>query len=91
MAQCLIGSVDKPAEVPAIDVFVRGFAGGVVAAGQHSWLKVEAVVLECLDDLKGILKGEGEVVFGVDEHDLFVRAAGFGASKTLVVAARTDG
>ena len=28
------GAVDEGAEVPAVDVFVGGFAGGVVAAGE---------------------------------------------------------
>ena len=28
--------IDKGAEVPAVEEFVWGFAGGVVAAGQHA-------------------------------------------------------
>ena len=38
--QRLERTMDKPAHVPAVDIFVRRFAGSVVAAGQHAQLIV---------------------------------------------------
>ena len=90
-AQRFEGAIDEPAHVPAVDELVGSFAGGVVAAGQHARLEVEAVAAEGLDDLERVLPGEGEVVVGVDEQDFFVRAAGFCADDLWVVVAGADG
>ncbi len=81
------GAIDEPAEVPAIDVLVRGFAGGVVAAGQNARLKVDAEALEGFDDLERVLARKGQVVVGVDQEDFLIGAAGLGSGKSVVVAA----
>jgi hypothetical protein len=72
----------EPAQVPAVDVLVRRFAGGVVTAGQHARLKVEPVTLERLDHLQRILAWKGQIVIGVDEQDFLVRAARFRRRRT---------
>ena len=62
------GAVDEGAEVPAVEVFVGGFAGGVVAAGEDRGDVVDAVAVEVLEDVERELAGEGEVVGGVDDE-----------------------
>ena len=91
IAEGFVGAVDKPAHVPAIDEFVRGFAGGVMAARQHARLKVETILAEGVDDLERVLAGEGEIVIGVDEQDFLLRPTGFGSGKFWIVVAGTDG
>ncbi len=84
------GLVDEGAEVPAVEEFVRGFAGGVVAAGQHSGLVADAQLVEAAQDLEGELAEEGEVVGGVDDEGSAV-APGGGLAKALHIVDRADG
>src|SRR5258708_1650232 len=61
-------AVDEGAEVPAVDVFVGGFSGGVVAAGEDPGDVVDVESVEVFEDVEGVLEGEGEVVGGVDDE-----------------------
>ena len=61
-------AVDEGAEVPAVEVFVGGFAGGVVAAGEDLGDVVDLEGVEVFEDVEGVLEGEGEVVGGVDDE-----------------------
>lgn len=63
--------MDEGAEVPAVDVFVGGFAGGVVAAGEDFGDVVDVVEVEVSEDVERELAEEGEVVGGVDDEDAF--------------------
>ena len=56
-AQGFEGAVDGPAQVPAVDELVGGFAGGVMAAWQHAGLKVDATGSECLYHFERISLG----------------------------------
>ena len=69
------GAVDEGAEVPAVDVFVGGFAGGVVAAGEDARDVVdrEAKVVE---DFEGVPGEEGQVVGGMDDERFARRGGG---------------
>ena len=67
------GAVDEGAEVPAVEVFVGEFAGGVVAAGEDLGDVVDLEGVEVFVDVEGVVEGEGEVVGGVDNE----RPAGF--------------
>src|SRR5580698_4123056 len=66
-AQSFEGAVREPADVPAIDVFVGEFPGGVVAARQSADLMTQAGLLEGVDHLQRVLAGKGEVVVSVDD------------------------
>ena len=66
MGKALEGLVDEGAEVPAVEIFVGGFAGGVVAAGQNLRYVVDVEAIEVGDDVLGELGQEGEVVACVD-------------------------
>ena len=90
-AQSLVGAVDEPAEVPAVDVFVGGFAGGVVAARQNARLEFDLVAAEGFDHLDRVLLRKGEVVVGVHDEHVFAGAVGLGAFELIVVADGTDG
>ena len=62
------GFVDEVAEVEAVDVFVGGFAGGVVAAREDFGDVVDVERVEVFEDVEGVLEREGEVVGGVDDE-----------------------
>ena len=66
--EALEGTVDKGAEIPAVDVLVRGFAGGVVAAGEDFGDVVDVEGIEVFEDVEGVFEGEGEVVGRVDDE-----------------------
>ena len=62
------GGVDEVAEVEAVDVFVGGFSGGVVATGEDPGDVVDVEGVEVFEDVEGVLEGEGEIVSGVDDE-----------------------
>ena len=68
LGQTLEGVVDEGAEVPAVDVLVGSFAGGVVATGKDPGDVVDVEGVEVFEDVEGVLEGEGEVVGGVDDE-----------------------
>src|SRR5208283_1435951 len=81
-------SVDKPAQVPAVDKLVWRFAGCVMAARQHVGLEVEADAAECIHHFQRVLPGKREVVIGIDHQHSLPRPAGFGAGEFFVKVAR---
>jgi len=84
--KALEGAVDEGAEIPAVEVFVGGFAGGVVAAGEDYYFVIEFVGFEFFHDSLGEFGKEGQVVAGVDDQ----RFAG-PAGKFVEVDHRADG
>jgi len=55
----LEGFVDEGAEIPAVDVFVWSFAGGVVAAGEDLGDVVDLEGVEVGEDVERVLEREG--------------------------------
>ena len=69
------GAIDERAEVPAVHEFVGGFAGGVVAAGEHARFVVDAVTAKVVEHVARIPGEERQVVGGVDDQ-CFARRGG---------------
>src|SRR5207248_1200490 len=58
-------------QMPAVHVFIRSLAGGVMPAGKHHYLVIKSVALELLYHLAREFWQEGEVVLRVyDERSL---------------------
>jgi len=87
LGEAFEGLVDEGAEVPAVEVLVRRFPGGVVAAGEDLRDVVDLEGVEVCQDVERIFQREGEVVGGVDDED----ALGLGGEAVHVGHGADDG
>src|ERR1700733_12813258 len=62
--------MNEGAEEPAVHELVGWFASGVVAAGEHARLEVDAVPAKALEDFERISPEERQVVCGMHRQHL---------------------